>query len=80
MPQGARRKRPTGGRRKAIKSRSGAEDGDVRITLAKMAGWIDVDAHMRFNANEESQAQILFVNGYKDMRYRESFHGTLLAA
>ena len=59
---------------------SGAEDGDVWTTLARMAGWIDVDAHRRFNGNEESQAQIHLVNGYKDMRYSDSFHDELFAA
>lgn len=50
------------------------------IVLAKVAGWTDVDAHMRFDGNEESEAQILLVKGYKDMRYSESFHGKLFAA
>ena len=51
---GARRIRPTGGRREATESRSGAGDGGVWILLARLAGWIDVDAHMRFDGNEES--------------------------
>ena len=36
------------------------------IIPSRMAGWINVDAYMRFDGSAESQAQILLVKGYKD--------------
>lgn len=45
-----------------------------------MARWIDVDAHIRSDGNEGSQAEILYVKGDKDMRYRDFFYGRLFAA
>ena len=50
------------------------------MTRVRLAGWIDVDAHMRFDGNEGSQAEILHVKGNKDMRYNGSFHGKWFAA
>ncbi len=66
-----------GGRREGTGSRIGA---DVRMVLAKMAGWIDVDAHMRFDGNKESQAEILHAKANNNIRYSESFHGILFVA
>lgn len=50
------------------------------MTRVRMAGWCDVDAHMRFDGNEGSQAEILHVKGDKHMRYSGTFHGKLFAA
>ena len=44
-----------------------------------MAGWFDFNAHMRFDGNKGSQADILHVKGDKDIRYSGTFHGELFA-
>lgn len=64
-PHGAQRIGPIGGRREATESSSGTEDGNVWMIPARMAGWIDVDAYLKFDGNAESQAQSLLVKGCK---------------
>ena len=57
---------PTGGKREATELRSGTRDGEVWIIPSRMAGWINVDACMRFDGNAEPQAKVFLVKNYKD--------------
>ena len=50
------------------------------MTRVRLAGWIDVDAHLRFDGDEESQPEILRVERNGDMKYSGSFHRRLSAA
>ena len=50
------------------------------MTRVRLAGRIDVDAHVRFDGNEESQSEILRVERNGDMKYSGSFHRRLSAA
>lgn len=45
-----------------------------------VVGWVDVEAHMRFQGSDDFGANIHHLLGIKEMLHTEIFHVSLLAA
>ena len=56
-----------------------ASDGETSKVYVNLVGWVDVDAHMRFQGSEDFQQNIHHLLGIKDMRHSEFFHVKLHA-
>ncbi|MCJ1354018.1 MAG: hypothetical protein MMC33_004005 [Icmadophila ericetorum] len=56
-----------------------ATDGETSQVYVNIVGWVDVDAHMRFQGSEDFQSNIHHLLGIKDIRYTELNHVKLYA-
>ena len=46
--------------------------------FVNVVGWVDVDAHMRFQASEDFGSNIHHLLGITEMRHTEFFHAKLI--
>jgi hypothetical protein len=56
-----------------------ASEGEKSQVCVNVVGWVDVEAHMRFQGSEDFQQNIHHMLGIKEMRYTEFNHAKLHA-
>ncbi|MCJ1376983.1 hypothetical protein MMC17_000073 [Xylographa soralifera] len=56
-----------------------ASEGEMSKVYVNVVGWVDVEAHMRFQGSEDFGQNIHHLLGIKDMRYTEFLHVKLQA-
>ena len=49
-------------------------EGEKCKVYVNVVGWVDVEAHMRFQGSEDFQLNIHHMLGIKEIRYTEFFH------
>ncbi len=54
--------------------------GEKSKVFMNIVGWVDIDAHMRFQASEGFQQNIPHLLGMKDMQHTELYHVKLYTA
>lgn len=57
-----------------------ASEGEKSKVFVNLVGWVDVEAHMRFQGSQDFQENIHHLLGIKDMRHTELYHAKLFAA
>ena len=56
-----------------------ASEGEKSKVWVSVVGWVDVDAHMRFQDSEDFQKNLHLLLGIKELRHTEVFHVKLHA-
>ena len=57
-----------------------ASEGEKSKVYVNVVGWVDVEAHMKFQGSQDFQENIHHLLGLKDMRHTELYHAKLIAA
>lgn len=57
-----------------------ASDGEMSMVFINLVGWVDVEAHMRFQGSQDFKENIHHLLGIKDLRHIELYHTKLFAA
>ena len=57
-----------------------ASEGEKSKVFVNLVGWVDVEAHERFQGSQDFQESIHHIMGIKDMRHTELYHAKLFAA
>ena len=56
-----------------------ASEGEKSRVFVNLAGWADVEAHVRFQNSDEFKENIHYLVGIKELRYMELYHVNLCA-
>jgi hypothetical protein len=56
-----------------------ASEGEESKVYVNVVGWVDVEAHARFQGSEDFQQNIHHMLGIKEMRHTELYHAKLHA-
>ena len=54
-----------------------ADKGEKSQVFVNLVGWVDVEAHMQFQASEDFQLNIHHLLGIKELRHLDVFHAKL---
>lgn len=57
-----------------------AGEGEKSKVFVNLVGWVDVEAHTRFQGSQDFRENVHHLLGIKDMRHTEFYHAKLFAA
>ena len=56
-----------------------ASEGEKSKVFVNLVGWVDVEAHQRFQGTQDFRENIHYMLGIKEMRHTELYHAKLFA-